>query len=326
MAFGGLDGSGWEICVGTERDALPCTAGCGFRRTWHPTYCCFGCGDGHGHGPKCDQRSLVHIEEVTLHTRDGTRTAIVHLPPSVLCVDIATLPAVVAFHGKGGQGSEWLSKLTRVVDSGLCVGIYPNGLQRRWNMLGSGCDAAGEHSEVDENEFVDKLLLELQLRYGLLPSRFVALGFSNGAGMVNRLLAVRSHFKRAVVIATALCKGQRPDPSCIAPSIMQVMGMADRLIPYDGGRGEVPLDFEAAEESARIWAAHANCESEGCEVIQSRHGSVRMDWHNPATQAHVVHIGLARIGHGLPDDLHDSEIGLPHGVWPAISDFLLKAG
>ena len=64
-------------------------------------------------------------------------------------------PVVFGLHGNGGTNTGFLNRLKRFTDDGEFVGIYPQGIQRSWN-LGS------EASRADDVEFINLIIVELK--------------------------------------------------------------------------------------------------------------------------------------------------------------------
>ena len=236
------------------------------------------------------------------------------------------MPIIFAFHPYGGDGKSWIGKIAKV--RGDCIGVYPNGIRGGWGAR------PVTSPEEDDMVFVDMILDALRSQYRLEAKRCAILGASNGVGVVQRMLLQRTHFKRACILSGSFAKGEQPDPYIAGEAppgppmvpLLQVMGKADALIPYDGGCGQVPVHVEPSEEAARMWARHAGCDMNG-HVYENAAGSVRIVFNNPHSGVSIVHLGLANVGHeiaGLHDVAErDHSLGLASGLWHAVFEWLL---
>lgn len=203
-------------------------------------------------------------------------------------------PVVIAFHGKGGRGDMFLGPTRPFVDDGRFVAVLPDGIDRGWNL-------GFESPEPDDLVYVDLLMAELH-RYGALDfTRVYALGFSNGAGQVQRLAAQRSYFRAHAAVATALIEGGEPQAGVHPASFLSIHGVDDPVCPYGGGPGAVRLDFIHAETSAALWAEQLGC-PERPEQSTTPAGNRRF-LYSPCDGGHrVLHYGIEGVGHSVPRD------------------------
>ncbi len=202
-------------------------------------------------------------------------------------------PVVFAFHGKGGQGRNFVSSMIPFVDAGRFIAVLPNGIDRGWNL---GTSPA----RPDDLAFVDSLIEYLRQFRGINRERMYALGFSNGAGLVHLIAANRQHFRAHAAMATALIEGNEPDAYVHRASFLSVHGMDDPVCPYEGGPGRVRLNFLAAEASAQLWARQLGCPLEPSESGETEEGNRRFLW-SPCDEGHrVLHYGVAGSAHSIP--------------------------
>lgn len=233
---------------------------------------------------------------------------------------------VVAFHGLGEAASTWVDALQPFVTRGDFVGVYPEGLRKNGGPSSWNCGP--EPSNADDVAFVDVVLASLRTQ-GLQVDAATcsALGYSNGGAIVMRLACERAHFGRVATVVTALNKTQRPSAAASLPglSVLQVMGMRDRLIPYEGGPSRVGHTFLAGRASAQLWADFA-CPGAGAPTVTTASsGSERLEWHDDASGARVTHVGIADGNHRIHDKCVDAELGLT-GLYPLVVAFLLGPG
>ena len=202
-------------------------------------------------------------------------------------------PVVFAFHGKGGQGRQFVSSMIPFVDAGRFVAILPDGVDRGWNL-------DTNPTRPDDLAFVDSLVEYLRQFRGLNRARMYALGFSNGAGLVHQLAANRSHFVAHAAMATALIEGNEPGADVHRASFLSLHGMDDPVCPYEGGPGRVRLNFLAAEASAQLWAQQLGCDDEPSEAGETDEGNRRLLW-SPCDGGHrVLHYGVSGSEHRIP--------------------------
>ena len=228
------------------------------------------------------------------------------MAPSRIDEDIS-YPVVFAFHGKGGQGRNFVSSMIPFVDAGRFVAILPNGIDRGWNL---GTNPA----RPDDLAFVDSLIEYLRQFRELNLERMYALGFSNGAGLVHQLAVNRSHFTAHAAMATALIEGNEPDADVHRASFLTLHGLDDPVCPYEGGPGRVRLNFLAAEASAQLWAQQLGCSDQPSEVGETNEGNRRLLW-SPCDGGHrVLHYGVSGSEHSIPRSTEG-------GLYPLIIDF-----
>ncbi len=136
-------------------------------------------GSGHN-GPKAPTPANVSSsaragDEIGKITIGGEqRTYLLHTPKSYR--GNQPLPLVLAFHGYGSQGKD-LARATgfsNLADQQGFFVVYPDGLEKRWNVLDSGFGG------VDDAAFVSALIEHLTQIRALDPRRIYAAGVSNG--------------------------------------------------------------------------------------------------------------------------------------------------
>ena len=266
----------------------------------------------------------------TVHVQlQSGRSYVLHTPST----NSVPLPALVAFHGRDWLPTRWLTKLDALIEDKQFVGVYPLGLNRSWNL-------GHEPSTANDVGFIDGLVAELATRSEIHLRRGpYALGFSNGAGLVHRLLCERPGlFAAAAVISTPLLRGARPPPHGPMVPIIQFNGMLDAIVPYAGGFSTVTgHTFEPAEESAALWAGQSGCFRHGSRqepTLVTSHAGLRLEWRcrrhalistaGVRAVAAVVHIGLKQQGHVIDEALREPALGvdgLYATAWRFVSAF-----
>jgi polyhydroxybutyrate depolymerase len=183
-----------------------------------------------------DRTSGVEQDITGSIQHDGVeRTYLIHLPPAY--DGEKALPLLFAFHGGGGDG-EGMPKLTHlndIADDGGFIVVYPDGINNNWN------DGRPEvNPGVDDVGFISALIDELETTYGIDATRVYSTGISNG-GMFSLRLACELAEKIAAVAPVAALMGENLSRTC-APArpvpVMFIMGTADPLVPWEGGKIE----------------------------------------------------------------------------------------
>ena len=144
-------------------------------------------------------------------------------------------PLVIVLHGGFGKGTQaekaygWDELANK---QGFIV-AYPDGLGHSWN-AGGGCCGPAYRDNVDDVGFLNDMVHAIMAVYAIDPRRIYVTGMSNGAAMAYRY-GCESDVVAAVGAVsgdmTASCQPRRP------LSVMEIHGLADRNIPFDGGHG-----------------------------------------------------------------------------------------
>ncbi len=193
----------------------------------------------------------------------GERTYLVHVPPQY--DPAAPMPAVLAFHGGGGNANNMVafSGLNEKADQAGFIVVYPEGSGRLPRMLtfnaGNCCGKAAE-SKIDDVAFTRLVLDDLERIANVDRRRVFATGMSNGAMMSYRLAAELSD-RIAAVAPVAGPMGTKDCRPGRAVSVMHFHGDADEFAPFKGGRGRGPsgTDFYSVQYSIDAWVAANGC-------------------------------------------------------------------
>jgi poly(3-hydroxybutyrate) depolymerase len=232
-----------------------------------------GCLPGRPHASGTSSSSIT--------TADGTRTYLLHVPPSYNGGD--AVPVIFNFHGLGSNSAsqEAYSQFSTLADqaSGGFIVVYPQGLTsaaissthfNAWQ-LGS--------PEPDDVGFTSQLLDTLESQLCIDANRVYSTGMSNGAIMSTRLAcSLAAHIAAIAPVAgvyypadfTELA-GFETCPDIRSMPIIAFHGTADNTVPFNGGAGgaggisvhfRLPIDNNTPDEDVMSdWAAHNNCAS-----------------------------------------------------------------
>jgi polyhydroxybutyrate depolymerase len=212
----------------------------------------------------CRQRSTSDSGGVTLEvgrsdhsiTVDGrSRTYHAYVPSTVDSV----APLVLMLHGGFGTGAQaeqsygWDAR----ADRGRFVVVYPDGIDRAWN-VGGGCCGSPGASGVDDIAFLRAVVAEVSRARRIDPARVYATGISNGGLMAYRLACDTDLFA-AVGPDAATLLGDCPSPA--RTSVIHIHGTADQNIRYDGapGQGYARIDGPPIPELVARWRAVDGC-------------------------------------------------------------------
>lgn len=234
-------------------------------------------------------------------------------------------PLLFAFHGNGGEPESFAFEIEGAIAEGRFIGVYPAGLEYSWNL-------GPEESEADDVAFTEAILDMLTGTPGIDATKPVALGWSNGAGMVHELAMESQQFVAIAPAVSHMLATKTPDERAANVSVIQFSGTEDTLVPYQGGIGVLEHDFLHAEDSSAEWAAHNGCAaspvigpdvaSPDVEPAPDQEGAssyTMLEWEDCATGARVLHVRMNNIGHDMPYEMIEG------GTLPYIYDFLSDA-
>ena len=151
-------------------------------------------------------------------------------------------PIILALHGGGGNPDQFArnSGLSRpALAKGYAV-IYPAGSARgrlkllTWN--GGYCCAYAAQAGIDDVAFLDAVVADAAMRFGLDARRVYITGMSNGGLMAEKYAAARPDKIKAVAgvsgtLDVSSTKLRGPVP------LLHIHGTADTNVPYAGGLG-----------------------------------------------------------------------------------------
>ena len=142
-------------------------------------------------------------------------------------------PAIIAFHGfkSDANGFRWLISPDKWADKHGYVMIYPNAVNKSWN---AGKGMGRQNTTTDDDRFAAELPSLIVERHDIAVDRVYAMGFSNGAQVVAKMICHHS-----VQIAGAAMVGQSLNEDDCRPAykvpVVIMHGMQDPAAPYKGG-------------------------------------------------------------------------------------------
>jgi len=200
-----------------------------------------------------ETRSEDYSSSVDASGQDRKYT--VHLP---LDYDARqTYPLLLAYHGYSQSASDLrlMTGFDAVADAEGFIVVYPEGFLRMWEVDDI------DQIRVDDLEFFDAMLAQLQDEISYDPRRVYAAGFSQGGFFSFRLACQRSDQVAAVASVGGsmtpelvdVCQSDRPVPALV------IHGDNDPVIPYDGGtRPDIALNVP---DVLAFWAGRDGCGS-----------------------------------------------------------------
>lgn len=165
---------------------------------------------------------------------------------------------ILNFHGYTSNGliQESLSRFNPLANKEGFMVVYPEGSFSKDRVQGWN---TGLHKTITANDvlFVSDILNSIQNNFCVNPRKIYATGFSNGGGLVSKLMcamsdriAAFSPVSASYVTSPKQCKNPKP------VSIIDFHGTADRIVPYNGNPGKKEM---AAFFWIKDWAKHDKC-------------------------------------------------------------------
>ena len=205
-------------------------------------------------------------------------------------------PLVVMMHGGFGSSQQaedsygWDAKAT----AEHFIVVYPNGLDRAWN-VGAGCCGKSGTKDVDDVAFITAVVAAVEASVSIDPNRVFATGISNGGMMAYRLACDTSLFAAIGPDSTTLL-GECPDPDPV--SVIHIHGLADSSVPFDGsqGDGKVKIDGAPVPDVIAIFTTADDC----APATETTAGEVTTSVSTCADGRVVELITIAGAGHQWP--------------------------
>jgi len=170
----------------------------------------------------------------------------------------ASAPLVVMLHGYSGSGkqAERDYKWDELADAGKFVVVFPDGLNRAWNVDAESCCGRSGREGVDDIGFISAAVADIANNVGINRARVYATGMSNG-GIMSYTLACSTDIFAAIgsVAGIQLNPCRSPHPT----SVMAVHGTADRLVPYGGGQGFSVINGPSVPDVDAFWRGVDQC-------------------------------------------------------------------
>lgn len=234
----------------------------------------------------------------------GDRSALLHVPADYDGTE--EYPLVFSWHGYASNAEDHLAyaDFRPLSESEHFLVVVPQGAgdPTRFNL------EAGIVGDTDDVAFAGRLIDRIATDYCLDASRVYSSGVSNGGGM-SALLACRAPGRFAAIGMNALLllpdQCGRP-----APAVLGIMGNADLVVPFQGGRvnccGGWPI--ASAVDTMQRWAAHAGCAGDEREKEIEDHVD-RTTWSACDGGVEVAYYVIDGGGHTWPGGPDTSQLG-----------------
>jgi polyhydroxybutyrate depolymerase len=142
-------------------------------------------------------------------------------------------PAVIAFHAykSDANGFRWLISPDEYADKFGYIMIYPNALNKSWN-VGKGFGSTNK--ETDDLQFFKLLVDRITQSHLVDGNRLYAVGFSNGAQAATTMLCETPEKIAAAAIVSHTMNIDSCNPIAKVPTLL-IHGKKDRMAPFYGG-------------------------------------------------------------------------------------------
>jgi polyhydroxybutyrate depolymerase len=254
-----------------------------------------------------------------------TRAYDVRVPEG--CDPEAPFPVVIDFHGYGStkEAQAAISGFREKADEAGFLAVFPQGIDDAWNG-GWCCDPfvnfTGGHwsGPRDDVGFARAIVDQLAGLLPVDPLRIYATGLSNGGAMTHFAGCEGADFLAAIAPASFPldeiqrdCAPSRPLP------VLQLHGLDDTTVPYDGGVGSLgPLPFTSAPDSAARWAGLDGCSGPTVRTLTA--GESFCDAYTTCPDGAEVELCSLKAGHVL---YANPDVAVADRVWDFFSRFAL---
>ncbi len=170
---------------------------------------------------------------------DGrTREMLVYAPPNLS----PGAPLILALHGSMSNPAHMRSamgyELELLADQHGFAVVYPAGIGGAWNDCRKVAPFEAKRLDIDDVAFLTRVIDTRHAIDGIARDKVFAIGYSNGAQMVFRMMLEASD----TLAGAATFGGNLPEDANMrcakkgpTPPIMLVSGTADPIVPFGGG-------------------------------------------------------------------------------------------
>jgi polyhydroxybutyrate depolymerase len=244
----------------------------------------------------------TYTESIQTPAADGgTRTYVIHIPTGYS--PGKTYPLVLLFHGGYGNGQGVLEETNFAAEAdqeGVIV-VAPNGVDHHWNN-GNGV----WNANVNDVDFVSKLIANLESTYPIDPDRIYAAGISDGAGMSEYLaIQMPQTFAAIGFVAGDLTVDLANRYPASPVPVVAIKGLADPIQPVDGGIGDSGADELSNAATMAYWAQADDCDPTPVitnETPTVQDGTSVQENAYQGCKADVVFYLVSGMGHSWPPE------------------------
>jgi polyhydroxybutyrate depolymerase len=199
-------------------------------------------------------------------------------------------PLVFILKGKRGTSARLITDFHNLINTRQYIAVYPESYDAAgWNL---GTDPANPLGDV---RFIQALTAELTASGHIKTNKIYGMGISNGGCMVHYLALRTNIFAAVAPVAGSMYEGI--STSGAGPvSVMQVHGLQDLSVPYNGGFAH-DFTFYSAPGSISFWALQNGCDA--APVISSSIPGALVHQYNGCDN------GLETILFSVPTSGHD---------------------
>ncbi len=208
-------------------------------------------------GIETDLVKEAGIRRYFLNVNGDNRTFLVQLPKGYNPSE--SYPVIFFFHSIHARDTGWIKNrsVNQYIDKYKYIAVYGQGLNGGiWNIGGYY-----PFKKVSEPDYVKAMYNWLKANTYIDARRVYAVGTSNGALLAHYLAIQTSIFAAIVPISGSLYTDEMKANTEPA-AVLQVHGMQDKTIPYNGGYTQYKYTFLSAENSVRTWAAVDGCNTQ----------------------------------------------------------------
>jgi len=206
---------------------------------------------------------VVAVKALENITVDGvSRSMIVYAPQNLP----ENAPLVIACHGASQDGPylQGLSKWESVADTANFVVVYPNGINKSWDISGSS-----------DLHFMEKIISTMEERYNINPNRVYLTGFSMG-GMFTYHCATNLADKIAAFAPVSGYLMGGPNATSTRPvPILHTHGTADDVCAYSPVQSHIDawVNFNGCDKTPEIIKPYpSNKPNSGASMKKYRNG------------------------------------------------------